>query len=229
MLQDLINPKNYNNYNIKIAQLWGLDCAVYLSTILSFIEDKKESIKVDRNRIKELTTLTKDQQMQLDSRLIDLNIITKKTDNIKINFDVLFSMFNTTNIEITKEIAPVVTKKRTKQDILKEEFKSYIHTDNPELRDAYAAWIDGVFARQGWMSKKSVEMGQQKIDSYSNRNLDLAINILNIASIGGYRDINWAINEYEKKEKEKINRKSFNLTPSLNISNKSLELSNDIF
>ena len=74
-------------------------------------------------------------------------------------------------------------------------------TTNSELRDAYGSWIDAVIDRQGWMSKKSVELGEELIDSFSNRNLDVAISVLNLASINGYRDINWAIDAYKKQQK----------------------------
>ena len=60
------------------------------------------------------------------------------------------------------------------------------------------------------MSKKSVELGQKLIDSFSGRNLDLAIKILDIASIGGYRDIQWAINSYKENVKDNITNYSSN-------------------
>ena len=51
------------------------------------------------------------------------------------------------------------------------------------------------------MSAKSVTVGQKTIDTYCNHNLDMALHLLEIASIGGYRDIQWAINTYEKDYK----------------------------
>ena len=119
-------------------------------------------------------------------------------NEIKLNIDVLFSLFSEDNKDILKEFSKTIKKKSSKEDIIKIELKSCINSTNAELRDAYAAWIDSVIAKQGWMSKKAVEVGQNLIDTYSNRNLDIALKLLDIASIGGYRDIQWAINEYEK-------------------------------
>ena len=46
MLLDIISPKNYNNYNIKIANIFGLNTAVYLSTVLSIYYKAYEKNKI---------------------------------------------------------------------------------------------------------------------------------------------------------------------------------------
>ena len=75
--------------------------------------------------------------------------------------------------------------------------KSFVIATNQELREAYFDWIDSVFAKQGWMSKKSVVSAQQVIDEFSHRNLDVALKVIEIASISGYRDMTWAVNTYK--------------------------------
>ena len=52
--------------------------------------------------------------------------------------------------------ATTKTKKKTKAEAIKDEMKSFVIATNQELREAYFDWIDSVFAKQGWMSKKSV-------------------------------------------------------------------------
>ena len=49
------------------------------------------------------------------------------------------------------------------------------------------------------MSKNAVVMGQSIVDEFSKRNLDVALMVINIASIHGYRDMTWAINKYKEQ------------------------------
>ena len=76
--------------------------------------------------------------------------------------------------------------------------KLNIVTNNSELRSAYISWIDAVYEKDGFMTKQAVVSAQAKVDEFSNRNLDIALKVLEIASISGYRDITWAINAYNR-------------------------------
>ena len=209
MLSDLFKE---HFYSIKIARMFGLQAAVYLSSVLKYdginniVRDNIDFVVINRDDIKKITTLDIEQQKNIDNIFIGIGLffITDKDNEINIDYSILVSLYNEANKDISKSIVPKITKKRTKSDVIKDELKSYIKTDNGELRDAYVSWIDSVFAKQGWMSKKSVELGQKLIDNYCNHNLDLAIELLNIASIGGYRDIQWAINSYEEELKKKL-------------------------
>ena len=51
------------------------------------------------------------------------------------------------------------------------------------------------------MSKRSVISGQQVVDEFSHRDLDVALKLIEIASIGGYRDMTWAVNSYKDNYK----------------------------
>lgn len=210
MLSDIFKE---HSYNIKIARSFGLEAAVYLSAVLHYdgvinvVKDNVDFIVINRDEIKKITTLNCDQQKNIDNIFINLGLFFIIVDNeIHVDYSTLISLYNDANEDILKNLVPKIVKKRTKSDAIKDELKSYIRTGNGELRDAYASWIDAVFAKQGWMSKKSVELGQTLIDNYSNRNLDLAIELLNIASIGGYRDIQWAINSYEEESKKALKK-----------------------
>ena len=48
------------------------------------------------------------------------------------------------------------------------------------------------------MSKKSVVSAQTLIDDFADHNLDVALKIIEIASINGYRDMEWALNNYKQ-------------------------------
>ena len=121
-----------------------------------------------------------------------------------------------------------MVKKKTKKDAIKDDLKTLIHATNGELRDAYSSWIDAVFERQGWMSKKSVEVGQELIDRYTERNLDFAIEILTIAAVGGYRDIQWAIDEYEKNKGKQKTKDTFTFNNEFEPK-KRIDLAQEVF
>ena len=92
-----------------------------------------------------------------------------------------------------------------------ENLKSNIVTSNDELREAYYSWIEGVYAKEGWMTKQAVISGQRALDAYNTtRDLDVALKIIEIAALNGYRDMTWAINTYNKDYKGKFNFPSTN-------------------
>lgn len=235
MFNSLFGQNNYRSYNIKLANKLGLEVAIYFELLLLMYNEVDEQehgsfMVIDRKYIEECSTLDTKRQRELDLILKNVKLIDiENKDTIRINYSALISLFNDNNSVIDQLVTVEPVKKRTKSDIIKDELKSYIKTDNGELRDAYASWIDSVFAKQGWMSKKSVELGQKLIDEYSMRNLDVAIELLNIASIGGYRDIQWAINSYEENLKKKVSKIVVNPIQIPFEVKKKVELAQEVF
>ena len=236
MLVNLVNPNKFNFYNIEVADKWGLECAVYFSTLLS-LSGLNSIIVLDdiqRQIIKGITTLEVNKQLNFDKNLIALGILEKISENdIKINIENYVSLFNTEQEDIHKAMNKVIKKKRTKADILKDELKILINSTDSQIRDAYASWIDAVVTKQGWMSKKSVTLGQTVLDTYTKGDISKIIEILNIASINAYRDIEWAINIYETKQAKNKVKKSFNFSDNvkndLNDVKNNVKLSADVF
>lgn len=210
---------SFGRYNIFLASVFGLDVSVYLTYILDNQSDNQ--FILDRNVVLKNTFLSLDQQKDIEKRLVAIQLISIDKDVITINFDILNSIFEEKDKETLIDLSKLTKKKNTKQDAMKRNLKSYIHTTNPELRDAYTLWIDAVFDRQGWMSERAVTSGQDIIDNYSSRNLDVALDILKIAAINGYRDLQWAVNTYEK---EKPTYATYTTT-----SPKEIKLAKDIF
>ena len=104
--------------------------------------------------------------------------------------------------DLLKDISSLSkSKKKTKSEVIEDNLKDNILTTNTELRDAYYEWIESVLTKRGMMTKAAVIYAQQAIDKFSNRNLDVALKVLQIASIHGYENIEWAINTYNKDYK----------------------------
>ncbi len=215
MLIDLLSMDNYVQYNIKIAEILGLHPAIYISELLNINEKAVRKAKisdncfiVDRNYIQKRTTLSKDEQKEIDTMLLNLGILKKSVDNedgLTLDLTILTSLVSAEPLSV-KSLEKVIAasapkRKRTKAEAIIDNLKTNIQATNQELRDAYCDWIDAVYAKQGWMSVKSVTVGQKTVDNYCDHNLDLALHILEIASLHGYRDIQWAINKYEEDYK----------------------------
>lgn len=223
MILDLLNYENSISYNITLANILGLEPSIYLSVILGIYSKAVSKKKLDddgfftinRDFVKKVTTFTKSVQYDIDSKFRQIKLITVNTNNkdsVKIDLEILTSIVMNDDESLIKDVSNISKKKRTKKECIADELKRCIKTTNSELRDAYYEWIDSVIQRQNWMTKKSVELGEQTINEYSNHDLDVALSVLNVASINGYRDIQWAINymQNNKKKVDTIHLSSYN-------------------
>lgn len=212
MLIDLLSMSNYVNYNVKVAQILGLDAAIYVSELLN-INDKalhKNKVKgeyftIDRMYIQSRTTFDEPAQLSIEDKLVKLGIVVKDEkapNDISLNITALTSIMMSTDETLLKDISKIVksksSPKKTKSEAIKDTLKENITTTNEELRAAYSDWIDSVFAKDGWMSKKAVVSAQGVVDDFSKFDLDVALKVVEIAAINGYRDMSWAVNTYKK-------------------------------
>ena len=211
MILDLVSMDMYVSYNIKLAHKLGLQAAIYITELLNInrkaIQKEKmvenKFFKIKREYVEERTTLNPAEQKQIDKMLEELGIIEMgdNKDTLAIKTDALTGLLLDNSKIVDKVIEPVKRRRITKAEAITNALKEKIATTNPELKSAYESWIEAVMSKQGWMSTAGVITGQQIIDNYSNRDLDIALKIINIAATNGYRDMSWAISEYEKKGK----------------------------
>ena len=210
MLIELLSSSNYVNFNVKLAHILGLKPAIYISQIMDINEKAIRKNKmdnnyftIDRKYIETRTTLTKDEQVAIEKDLLDIGILEKseeKRNTICLNITMLTSIMMTPDEDLLKDISSLskTKKKKTKGEVIEENLKNNVLTTNIELRDAYYEWIESVIAKKGVMTKAAVVHAQPTLDTFCNRNLDVALKVLEIASVHGYEDINWAINSYNK-------------------------------
>lgn len=210
MLSDILSSDMYASFNVKLAHRIGLTSAVYLAELINiqhkaYTKNKitDNCFKVDRNYIERRTTLSKKDQYDLDEILCSLGVVKMDAENkdlISLDLDAITGLLLDDRVNIESKVKAVTKRKRvTKQDAIKETLKASIRTTNEELREAYSEWIDTIFMRFGWMSKAAVLEGQDVIDNYTQKDLDLALAILKIGATNGYRDLSWAITKYEQK------------------------------
>lgn len=232
MLLDLLSSDNYICYNIRVAQLMGLHTAVYLSELINInrkaiTKDKidNQCFTVNRQYIENRTTLTIEEQLVLDKKLEEVGILTKKLDaqdEVYIDVNALTNMIaagdaklleRVTRLTKLKPVGDAKVGRMTQKQRDIEACKSSISTNSGELRDALEGWVEGVFARpNGFLSKRAVTIFQNELYAYTNGDLDLALKIVDIATIGGYRNFEWAKNEFEKDYADSF-RRQYTQTP----------------
>ena len=160
---------------------------------------------------KTILDLNNELQKELQETLMKLGILESLPRNkVNLNITALTSILAAPDEELTKALKQVIPKttdssksskanaKESKERAMQEALKASIVTTNEELRAAYFAWIEGCFAKDGWMTKNAVITAQQMIDDFSQRNLDVALEVLRIAATNAYRDMQWAIVSYQK-------------------------------
>ena len=169
-------------------------------------------------------------QRELDEILVNLNILQideSSKDLLCVDADALTGVLLDDRKTVEAKIKPIVKRKRSsKKEEITLALKNRIETDNEELKAAYEEWIDAVLARQGWMTAAAVTEAQKTIDRYTNKDLDLALEILKVATINGLRDINWAINSFEKEYKKRYQAPQI-LQPNTPIERSQVEFSDE--
>ena len=129
--------------------------------------------------------------------------------------------------DVSKITANVKQPKKTKRQSYIEVLKDCAAHENAELNQAYMDWVDGVYANpKGFLSPKSVKVFKETVDNFAQGNLDLALKIIDIATVNGYRDATWAINVYKKKKKNKKKKKKKIKQP---VAKKKQKLSDEVF
>jgi hypothetical protein len=217
MFVDLLNSYNYLMVNMSAIKIFGLNISVYSAELLNIykratmkkklVEDKY--FEVDRKLIKEHTSLTEEEQLACDVNLKKINLISYlKDDNpnlISFDLEAFASLITSEDMKLIKRISdnvkinsPKGTKEAQKQAILTN-LKTSIDNSSQELNGALSEWVDAVYSKQNWMSKKSIELFQQILYNYTKGDLKVALRIVEIATANGWRDCQWAINDYEKE------------------------------
>ena len=216
MIIDALSKNNEVTFNSRLAKLWGLNKAIYISELLnqysrttkSIFEESNEFI-VNREEIFNKTTISIASQKEMDKLFLQNNIllsVTSSTNIVSLNLEKI--LYTITGVEDSYIVKTATTKKveppkepvvkQTKKDVEKEILKSNITTSNKELRSAYEDWIDSVYSKLGWMSRRAVIMGQQIIDDFSKHNLDVALDVIRIAEASGWKDMIYAVNRYKE-------------------------------
>lgn len=227
---------NNLSYNVKLSKMIGVTSAIYISATCLFLnKDNRNSedsdFTINRTYLTNVSGLTKEEQLEAEKILSHLKLIkvTKEAtlERLKLNPQSIIDLIKETDLDKIEEIRqsllalkPTISSadaKEAKRKAIFENLKKFINTPNETLLNAYKRWIDGVYGNpNGFLSAASIEIFQSTIDKYSKGDLNTALAIIEIATVGGYRDASWAIAEYEKRKSKFIPQQAQPLRPVFN-------------
>lgn len=228
MLLDVFDTSNSITVNYKTIQLFGLPTAVYFTELLNIYKKAthknklidEKYFKVDRTYINKMMALTVEEQLTCDLNLLKTSILKKSADNPDVLFldiNLYLSLLASEDVKLFENVRNQMSIKKPKglkvsqRQYMIKGLKDSIECSNYELLTALRNWVDGVYARPGgFLSKASIKLSQKVLNDYTKGDLDLALEIVNVATTQGYRDLQWAINYLENNKK----------ISNLNINNK---------
>ena len=216
-------------------RIFGLNTAVYCAELLNIykkaVTKKKlynddKYFKIDRDYIKKQTSIDIDEQLKCDANLLKVNIIKpdeSDPDIIFFDVEIYASILSSEDIKLLDKVSSKVkvnNPKGTKQaarDRIIVSLKDAIECKTPDVLFALKGWIDSIMSDpKRVMSKQQVIAFKNTLDDYCNGDLQLALKLIEIATIHMYVDCQWAINVHERGNKPTA--KSFSPASATNTS-----------
>lgn len=184
---------------------FGLTPAIVLGQMIEQYNDALEKnlvlestwFRLNNRTILSRTGLITSYQDSIIKSFIKAGVISKRTYNREVYYQIN---------DLTKKYDGFVLE--TKEDTQNKKrlyfinkLKNCVQTTNEELSKAYFEWIEEVYNKKNYLSVKAVSEAQSVIDEYANHDLDVALELLNIATVSTYADMHWAIIAYERFHK----------------------------
>lgn len=246
MLTDLMCTDNYAMFNVKVANVMGLHAAVYVNEILNITQKAQQKRKIvdgyvtiDRDYVHRRTTIFPEEQISIDKKLVGIGVLSvaeNNPDNIQLSVDTLANLVAADDANLLKKVTKLtevksVVQSSTKMSMRQKtilELKDFIKCSNEELLSAYRDWVDGVYANpKGYLSKRAIIVFQRDVDEFARGDLDLALKIIEIATINGWRCAEWAINTFKKDYAKDFYANYTQVAPS--VPQRSVSLSDEVF
>lgn len=208
-----------HSYNIELAKKYGVKASILLSYVFSVrtatLSDKE--VLLNREQIRNATGLSVSEQKEAEDILYQNHILTLKqfTGKADGNYYIInplqivecdgsqniSNMFLPKAMEVAEQESRV-SKEDLKRESIKRNLKSSIQISDELLRQYVYMWIDTIYEKpNGFLSKTAVELAMQDLSNFSTDVLT-RVEILKIAIKLGYKDIKWAINSYQRTNKD---------------------------
>lgn len=231
MYVDLINSNNYISINISLIQLLGLNGAVYISELFNIFKKAKNKnkfvqiqdkigdscyFKLDRKYIYERTTITIEEQLQVDTKLMNLDIMKKDKSNPDlICLDIRTIIMMIANIDTLdkeeKETMETLKKKlKGKTDVEQQQIKrasivnkliNKVEYDDEKVRVVLCEWVKSLYQNGKKITTKELVQFQTDLKTYSKDDKDYAISLVKTAISNAYTVCSYSV-EYLKKSKK---------------------------
>lgn len=212
------SEENYGSFNTKCAKIFGLECAVYLQQLISILDKvirknkfiEETYFKIDRKYIKDRTTFDKIKQKNLELILKKLNIIQEKDDDvITLDLDLLTSILLEEDKDELKRLTQICknnskeVKDGEKREAIIVNLQASVVCSNDELLHKLQDWVE-VCMRNKYLNAVTVRQFQNELNNYTQGDLDMALEIVDIAIERIYTQCQWAINLFERKHPQMV-------------------------
>lgn len=226
MLLTLLGSNSCLSVNKKAAAVFGLSAAAYISVLLTIYEKASRKsrleggyMRVDRNYIRNETTIGKDEQLMCDAKLSEAGVIDKPLFDdcmIRIHEDALLCTLTDMGPGELRELKARMKDAATEFKRAKSGAKDgklldvrcrdimYDKEGCPELHVAMRGWIGAIGSNYGYvaMSKELLKDFEDELNRYTGGDLDKALEIVGIATTLHQKDVRWAIREYENRHRK---------------------------
>lgn len=233
MISYLLSHELNYTYNVRIAKVFGLCSAVYLSIMLTeqfkaITENKLYKDKYfvcNRDFIYDKTTLSTSKQKEIEENLVDCQVLvmlpfpnnSKKfyyyidenklaylAENYKESTPSLNPETKKPKELVPKEALPKLTaKQREIQTAMKA-----INEDDEEIYELYKDWVEVLVTKNGYCAQSQMKINQQDLNKYANGDKQVKIDLLRMAVKTGWKNIEYCINDYDKARKQGTARNS---------------------
>lgn len=211
------------SYNLRIAQVFGVNSAVFISCIneeYRYVERSSKTgevenhVSLSRAEIYGRTAIDDEKQREVELALQSCGVLTvKPLQNIPgknyyvLNREVLEKIIKSEDpvkvledSNMTQFIRRTRVEPRSKRQIGIEKLKKCIDLEDPVMQQYFIDWVDGVYAKQrGFLSPGAIKIAIEELYQYAKDDEQKRISVIRIAIKNGMRDMTWAIREYEKE------------------------------
>lgn len=203
MYLDLFDELRLNKRLVKVA---GFEVAAYWAELQSILKqvvkkqtmDEQGYFTLDRDFVERETTLTVNEQLKCDDKLVSLGVMMKDETNpnrlaIAVNGMVaVITDEDTTKLKKTSAVKK--DEKAAKIAGIKANMKKALLETDAELRAAYERWIDGMIdAANCRFTKAVVQLFEKTVTEYTT-DKNTRLKVIEIATVNSYKDATWAIN-----------------------------------
>lgn len=224
MFIDALSPENYVSFNITAANIFGLKSAVYCSEVLGIYQKAERKnrllaggfMKVNRDYVKRMTSLSFEEQYECDAALSKVGIVSRSDadpDVIKVDFATFASIVTNGDIKELDDIAKKAKPQKAdaaeaKKRKLEAKVKSAISTDNVMIANALSKWVSVILASdRAYATEDTVRDFQRVLMKFAGTDVEKALAVIGIATAQTWTSCTWAISAYEKEHSLKGGRK----------------------
>ena len=212
---DILASDNYFQINKKLAFVFGIAEAVYLTELFNICKkafNKKTfnpdtgEFKLDRKYIQKQTTIKPSQQSVYDQKFQECGILEVNAENIdviKMDTAKVVSIITCEDIKALTEMVPASkqlteAKKESKRNGIIQMLKNTFTEQDPDVKQALENWVEVVYDK-GICKKVQVLNFESQLNSYT-QDKEAKLDLLNICINQGYKLLDWAIQIYERKQ-----------------------------